>query len=159
MPVARGSYLFGCGAGSGTGDAEIAPVEAGPSESGSGVPESTAKTTLGSALGLAVSDAACSDSQRAQQIVRRTHSGDGAWGRLEVSEKAMLSQGTKASSRCTRMRGLVPTWASSRREAVRARWASALVPFLRRSRVLRAVGEMHEPVSCAGSGTDLRAGR
>ena len=77
----------------------------------------------------------------------------------EAAARAMRSQGTNASSRWTRMRGLVPTWASSRREAVRARWASALVPFLRRSRVLRAVGEMHEPVSCAGSGTDLRAGR
>ena len=75
--------------------------------------------------------AACSSSQRAQQIVRRTHSGDAAPAVVavgvlvavaaEVSLKGMLSQRTKASSRWTRMRGLVPTCASRMREAARAR--------------------------------------
>ena len=56
----------------------------------------------------------------------------------ELSWKGMVSQGTKASSLCTRMRELVPTWASRMREAARARCARVLVPFLRRSSVFRA---------------------
>ena len=93
---------------------------------------------------------ACSTSQRAQEMVLRTHSGDCAGlaclllisvsSCSGISPKSILSQRTNASSCCTRMRGLVPTCASRIREAARARWASGVAPFLSRSSVFNARG-------------------
>ena len=84
--------------------------------------------------------------------MRRTHSGDGdvddgtavafgMLGLLESSSKEILSQRTNAESCCTRTRGFVPTCDSSTREAVRARWARGVEPFLSRSRVFSAGGK------------------
>jgi hypothetical protein len=102
--------------------------------------ESVARTTRGLAL------SACSDSHRAQHIVRRTHSGEGEGVGVEGEEegtggssaKSIWSQRTNAASCWTRTRGFVPTCDSSIREAVRARWASGVDPFLRRSSVFSA---------------------
>lgn len=116
---------------------------------------------------------ACSVSHCAQQIVRRTHSGDGdadggtealALGSLAVvvvvsSSKAILSQRTKAASCCTRTRGLVPTCDSSTRDAVRARWARGVEPFLSKSRVLSAGGRGSGLKHYAGSWLVDRMGR
>jgi hypothetical protein len=106
---------------------------------------SVARTTRGRA------SSACSVSHCAQQIVRRTHSGEGdVAGGVDIafvplvmigsSSKVILSQRIKASSCCTRTRGFVPTCDSSTREAVRARWARGVEPFLSRSRVFSAGG-------------------
>lgn len=62
-----------------------------------------------------------SASQHAQQMVLRSHSGDPINGLGILVLKAMPSQETKASSCCTRIRELVPTCASSTRDAARAR--------------------------------------
>lgn len=92
--------------------------------------------------GVAEDGEACSNSQRAQHTVRRTHSGDGTLPVVVAaagsSRKGMLSQRTKASSRWTRMRGFVPTCASRIREAARARCASCVDPFFNKSRVFSA---------------------
>ena len=83
--------------------------------------------------GMLVTSDACSFSQRAQQTVRRTHSGDIP---AVASSKGISSQRTKAS--CVRMC-----------KAAQAHCASGLLPFLRRSRVFRAVARtvfrFHDP--------------
>ena len=82
----------------------------------------TARTTRGlGAFSSLSSSLACSNSQRAQQIVRRTHSGAVLRVAPVWSSKGMSSQRTKASSLCTRILGFVPTCASRMREAARAR--------------------------------------
>ena len=78
-----------------------------------------------------------SASQHAQEMVLRSHSGDPINGFDALVLKEIASQETKASSCWTRMRGLVPTCASSTRDAARARCESGLVPFLSRSRVFK----------------------
>jgi len=60
-------------------------------------------------------------SQHAQQMVLRSHSGDPINGFGALVLKEMASQEMKASSCCTRIRGFVPTCASSTRDAARAR--------------------------------------
>jgi hypothetical protein len=72
----------------------------------------TARTTLGWGVDLRLgslfnSSSALSSSQRAQQMVLLTHSGEAPL--LVVSWNSILSHRTKASSRWTRIRGLVPT--------------------------------------------------
>ena len=72
----------------------------------------TARTTLGWGIDLRLgslfnSSAAWSSSQRAQHMVLRTHSGEPLL--LIASWNPILSHRTKASSRWTRIRGLVPT--------------------------------------------------
>ena len=106
-----------------------------------------ARTTRGRAA------SAWSVSHCAQQMVRRTHSGDGAdeggiAGALGVlgtvlgsSSKGILSQRTNAASCCTRTREFVPTNDSRTRDAVRARWARGVEPFLSKSRVFSAGGQ------------------
>ena len=114
VPADRGSKRFGCGAGSGTGDAETGVVPAASPPSAGAV--RTARTTFG-VFGLVslsvdgVSGAgdvdldegdACSTSQRAQQMVLRTHSGEPPAATAGVdgwSWNGMSSQSTKASSR------------------------------------------------------------
>lgn len=128
----------------------------------------TATHTVRAGMATLSPGAAALNSQRAQHTVRRTHSGEASRSSVDAGvavldavvvvvallvvvesvvtdvvvfgvAKGMVSQGTKASSCCTRIRGFVPTCASRMREAARARCASADVPFLSKSRVFSAV--------------------
>lgn len=86
-------------------EGKTARTTRGAAEVGGG--DSLVSGTWGLSLSLSLVAAFCC-SQRAQQIVLRTHSGEERADRVG-SLNVIESQGTKASSLWTRIRGLVPT--------------------------------------------------
>jgi hypothetical protein len=151
LPVERGSCLVTCdvlGAGNGTGDS--ADRVMGPDWGDDvGKEDRTASTTFGDWPSSPVvvpefagfnSSSGFSVAHWAQQMMRRTHSGQ-ELGLVTEASNVIRSHKTNASSLCTRILGLLPTCASRIREAVRAFCASPDVPFFNKSNVFSASGK------------------